>query len=168
MSAAVFDSPPPVDDPTAIPLPELRAMLRRWARGIYPGEAAVELLIAHDRWLRRRDFLTRCVFVCDRWDENDPVMAGLDWSQVAAAVDPAGSIQPGEGFPASASEIKVLAVVASLAGAPLRQSLRDLIVGLDVSNTRRVLDAVAHAGGWHEHQITATITGTVGRDGDRS
>lgn len=141
-----------------IELEELHARLRAWAAGIYAGEAAVELLITHDVWLRRRDFRDRCVIACEPWDD-EPAMAALDWSAVAGVVDPAGSIQPGEHLPASSSEKAVLALVASLAGAPLRQSLRDLITGLDETNTRLVLHAIARAAGWHDHDTSATVTG---------
>ncbi|MGH3224522.1 MAG: hypothetical protein ACRDPY_38550 [Streptosporangiaceae bacterium] len=43
---------PPHDD-TALPL---HAALRAWARGIYPDEAGVELLIGHATFLHRSDF----------------------------------------------------------------------------------------------------------------
>jgi hypothetical protein len=43
-------------------VPQLQARLRRWTFGHDPHvRAAVELLITHDVWLRRRDFLTAAV-----------------------------------------------------------------------------------------------------------
>lgn len=164
MTAATRDSAdtPVTDprDPTRLDLDRLQSMLRTWCRGIPAGEAAVELLIAHDYWLRRRDFVARCVHLCEQWRGDDPVMAALDWSAVAEIVDPAGSIQPGEHLDAGDSDKAVLTIVASLAGVPLRKSLRDLLDGLDWANTGWALQAFAHANRWHTHRIAAPITGT--------
>jgi hypothetical protein len=49
---------------TRLPAEEPIARLRRWTAHHDPHvTAAVELLISHDRWLRRRDFLTAAVHV---------------------------------------------------------------------------------------------------------
>ena len=41
--------------------PPVAGQLRAWARGIYPDEAAVELLISHATFLRRADFTSRFI-----------------------------------------------------------------------------------------------------------
>jgi hypothetical protein len=40
---------------------EITAGLRAWAAGDRLNTAAVELLITHETWLRRRDFLDACI-----------------------------------------------------------------------------------------------------------
>lgn len=152
MSATPYDGavPDPVEvtDPSRIPLDGLHAMLRAGVEGNSAQEAAIELLIRHDHWLRRRDFLTRCVIVSDRWlDWNMPPMAAVDWHAVAECIHPGRSLQPGEGLAGSASEIAVLTLAASLAGKPSRLSLRELLAGLGRDHVYAVLDATAHANG---------------------
>ena len=144
-------------DPTTLEPDELAPMLRAWAKGLYTTEAAVELLIAHDHWLRRRDFLGRCTWACtDGWLGGETVpMAGIDWDTVAAAT----SLSNQNGLAGSSSEVQVLQLAASLAGATMQDSLLGLLAGLDQANTRFVLQAIAHRQGWHEHGITADITG---------
>src|SRR5919206_4978256 len=97
-------------DPTKLASAQLAPMLRAWAAGLYPSEAAVELLIAHGSWMRRRDFLTALVDVVDDgWGPRGEVVptASVDWERV-------------EGFlahaHASSSEAAVLRLAASLAG----------------------------------------------------
>lgn len=165
-------APEPVDvgDPTRLPLDELQRLLRAWVNGHPAGEAAVELLITHDVWLRRQAFLARCVVLGDRWaGEDDPPTAALDWSVIAHAVDPARSLQPGEALGGSHAEMTVLAVAVSLVGAPLRVSLRELLTGLDPATTRLVLTAVAHAAGWRidTHITSATRTSGGAEAGGR-
>ena len=60
----------------------MRAGLRAHARGLYCGQAAVELLIGHDRWLGREDFVGRFVQV----GGQPPVgWAWVDWQAVVTA-----------------------------------------------------------------------------------
>jgi hypothetical protein len=157
-------TPEPVEvtDPARLPLAELHRLLREWVAGYIAGEAAVELLITHDVWLRRPEFLTRCVVVGDRWaGEDDPPTAALDWSAVAHAVDPARSLQPGEALGGTHAEMTVLAVAVSLVGAALRVSLRDLLTGLDQATTRLIVTEISHAAGWRvdTHVTAAVVTG---------
>src|SRR3954470_7045680 len=128
-------------------------MLRAWASGMFASEAAVELLIAHDVWPRRRDFLFTLVdAVDDGWGPRGTVvpMASIDWDRVEPFLVSA---------PASTSEISVLRCAASLAGAARSVPLRDATKGLDETNAALVLDAVAHRCGWHERGTAALITG---------
>jgi hypothetical protein len=141
-------------DPTTLTVEELAPMLRAWAVGIYAGEAAVELLIAHDSWLRRRDFLSTLVdAVVDGWGPEGVIvpMASIDWDRVEAFLATA---------PASSSEAAILRLAASLAGATNTTPLRDLTGGLDDANAALVLDALAHRYGWHERGTARLVTGT--------
>ncbi|MPZ67526.1 MAG: hypothetical protein GEU83_19205 [Pseudonocardiaceae bacterium] len=131
-----------VTDPAGVSLDDLHAMLRSGVRGVPAEELAVELLINHDHWLYRRDFLTRCVVIADRWlDWDVPPMAVIDWNAVVEAIAPGRSLQPGEGLTGSSSEIAVLTVAAGLAGKPSPHSLRELLAPLD-STTGRVVREV--------------------------
>jgi hypothetical protein len=130
-------------------------MLRAWANGLFASEAAVELLIAHDVWPRRRDFrFTLVDAVDDGWGPLGAVvpMASIDWDSVEAFLVSA---------PASRSEISVLRLAASLAGATVSRPLHDATAGLDETNTTLLLNAIAHRCGWHERGITQVITGTL-------
>jgi len=140
-------------DPTTLTSEELAAMLRAWASGLFPSEASVQLLIAHDVWLHRRDFrLTLVDAVDDGWGPKGTVvpMASIDWDRVEAFLVSA---------PASTSEVSVLRLAASLAGTAISVPLRDATKGLDETNAALVLDAVAHRCGWHERGTARLITG---------
>lgn len=114
----------------------LHAALRAWARGIYPTEAAVELLIrsglarAGDPWVQPGD---------------DPGWWWLDTDALRAALD--------EGTHHSGGERRVLSVVASLGGhSPDGFALSEALPGLDRNHLALVLAALAHAAGSHEHR----------------
>jgi hypothetical protein len=142
-------------DPTTLTADELAPMLRAWASGLFASEAAVELLIAHDVWARRRDFLFTLVdAVDDGWAPRGAVvpMTAIDWDRVEALLASA---------PASRSEISVLRLAASLAGSTVSRPLHDATAGLDETNTTLVLNAIAHRCGWHERGTTRLITGTL-------
>jgi hypothetical protein len=139
-------------DPTTL-TPDLEPMLQAWATGLHAGEAAVGLLIAHGTWLRRRDFLRTAVdAIDDGWGPRGCIlpMAAVDWDAV-------------EDFRREASgprsELATLRLAASLAGANVRAPLCELTAGLDDTNSRHVLDALAHRFGWHERGTTHTVTG---------
>lgn len=140
---------PPTDHRTLV------ADLRAWAKGDYRTEAAVDLLAAHHVWLHRPDFTDRCVHTTD----TQLVDAGLP--RVWVDIDETGRVAGGGpgSLPASMSELQVLALAASLANAPVDRPLHDLLSGLDDRNIALVLDAVAHAAGWHETGHTHTTTG---------
>jgi hypothetical protein len=141
-------------DPTTLTPTQLAPMLRAWAAGLYPGEATVELLIAHGRWLRRRDFLASLVdAVDDGWGPRGEVvpMASIDWERVEIFLAQAV---------VSSSEAAVLRFAASLAGVPGGPSVLEMTASLDDVNTGLMLEALAHRCGWHEHGAIKTITGT--------
>jgi hypothetical protein len=106
--------------------------LRGWARGLYPAEAAVELLL--------RCFGGR--FAGPGWPWLQADARGGWW------LDP--DVLDAESGVLSSGEQSMLAVVASLAGGP-RVDLADVVTGLDRVNLELVLAAVSHAGGSHDH-----------------
>lgn len=108
----------------------VEAGLRAWAMGLYPTEAAVELLI--------RGFGAR-----GPW-----VQPAEDGSRFYLDTDLL--LSEGVEGPYSGGERRVLAVVASLLGvAPV--DLSEALPGLDREKVALVLAAVAHAAGSHEH-----------------
>lgn len=113
---------------------ELVAGLEVGARGIYPQEAAVALLVGHGQWLRRADFVSQCVDVVERSEESSGPMAFVDW-RAALAAD----------LPSSASERQVLELAAELAGEDSGDPLGDLVTGLDEVNLGLVVQAFVYA-----------------------
>lgn len=114
--------------------PPLASPLRAWARGIYPDEAGVGLLIGHDVFLHRADFTSRFISAPD----DGTGLAVIDWPAAITALD--------AGLPCSGSENRMLRLAASLAsGIPV--SLRDALTGLDNHNISLVITAVQHASG---------------------
>jgi hypothetical protein len=112
--------------------------LRAHARGLYHAEAAVELLIGHQRWLGCEEFVDRFVSVGQAM-VGEVVLAVVDWQ---AAVEAMG----GGGLPCSRSEGCVLRIAASIAGGVL-VDLGDCLSSLDDTNVGLVVEAVLHANG---------------------
>jgi hypothetical protein len=125
--------PKPMITPAAAE-PLLAGQLRAWARGIYPDEAGVELLIGHAVFLDRADFTSRFISTPRSGHE----LAIIDWPAAIAALD--------DSLPCSGSENRMLRLAASLAdGIPV--SLRDALTGIDDRGIRLVIKAVLHASG---------------------
>jgi hypothetical protein len=145
-------------DVTNIDHQRLAPMLRAWAEGLPSAQAAVELVIAHGVWTRRLDFLGTLVdAVSDGWGRagtTEP-MASIDWDGVEDFLATA---------PASSSEIAVLRLAASLAGAKVGVPLRDMTSCLDDTNGALFLNALAHRYGWHERGRSQVITGSFTTD----
>jgi hypothetical protein len=116
--------------------------LRESARGVYPLEAGVELLIAHAAWLQRDDFLDAFLDAFLHTDTSiidGSKLASIDWNRAITALDTST-------LPCSSGEQRMLRLAASIAdGTPV--SLRDTLTGLDHRNTRLVITAVLHASG---------------------
>ena len=145
------DCPP--TDPAALPgpvitpaagQPPLAAQLRAWARGIYPDEAGVELLIGHAVFLDRADFTSRFISI----PGGGAGLAVIDWPAAVAALD--------DSLPCSGGENRMLRLAASLAaGIPV--NLRDALTGIDDHGIQLVINAVRHASGhrppseFHDH-----------------
>lgn len=111
---------------------QLADALRAWAKGIYPTEAGVELLIrtrlatSGHRWVQRNSDFP------DRW--------WIDADQINA--DTIGVYSGGQQ--------RVLRIAAALLGGQPVDLYRD-VPGLDREHLGLVLAAIAHAGGSHEH-----------------
>ena len=117
--------------------------LRRWARGAYAEEAAVELLA---RAFGGRFASTRYRWVreCDR--------PGWFWLDGERLIDGTGVLSGGER--------RVLSVVGSLVSGGSLTDLDGLLAGLDRTNLELVLAALAHAAGSHE-QVDARVEGDL-------
>jgi hypothetical protein len=112
--------------------------LRAWARGIYPDEAGIELLIEHATFLGRRDFTDR--FVQAEWRRDGQAeVASIDWIAALIALD------SGE-LACSSGEARVLRFAASLgSGSPV--NLADTTAGVDRRTGDMFSRAVLHANG---------------------
>jgi hypothetical protein len=111
-------------------LDELIDALQAQAQGVHTVEAAVDLLVGHREWLRRRDFRDELV------DGPRDGYAFIDWPAVPAFLEHAGC---------SGGEGRILRIAAELVGVDTGHGLDELLTGLDEINGRLVLDAVAHA-----------------------
>ena len=108
---------------------------------MYRAEAAVELLIGHEWWLHRDDFVNAFVGTDQAPVSGTPV-AFVDWPAAVAALDAAR-------LPCSRSEAQILRVAASIAaGVPV--DVGGALVGLDERTARLVAAAVLHAVGGGE------------------
>jgi hypothetical protein len=115
----------------------LAPSLRACARGIYPDEAAIELLIGHGTFLDRDDF-TRHI-TGEHGRPGGAAHAAIDWTAATTALD-AGTL------PCSGGERRIFRLAASLA-AGLPVNLRDALTGLDEHNLRLAISAFTHASG---------------------
>jgi len=123
----------------------LARSLRACARGIYPDEAAVELLISNGTFLHRDDFTGR--FIGHGTSISDgTMMAAIDWEAAITALS-------GGELPCSGGERRILILSASLAvGIPA--DLRDATTGLDRRNLSHLLTAIRHASGERPRTMT--------------
>jgi hypothetical protein len=108
------------------------ADLRRWAKGLYALEAAVELLV---RSFDGRFAQHGCPWIV----ESESGRFWLDAEQIGAF---AGGLSGGER--------RVLAVVQALATDEPWHDLAE-VAGLERRHQALLLAAIAHAGGSHEH-----------------
>jgi hypothetical protein len=116
--------------------PPLAGPLRACARGIYPDQAAVELLISHDTFLRRADFTSR--LISTHASSDGTTLAAIDWTAAITALDTT--------LPCSGGEQRMLRLAASL-GDGIPVNLRDALTGIDGHGIQLVLQAVLHAAG---------------------
>ena len=126
--------------------PPLADQLRAWARGIYPDEAGVELLIDHATFLHRADFTSR--FITTTSSSDSIGLAAVDWVAAITALEAS--------LPCSGGEQRMLRLAASLAGG-IPVNLRDALTGIDDCGIQHVIKAVQHASGrrpspgFHDH-----------------
>jgi hypothetical protein len=123
---------------------DLAEAIRAWAKGWLPTEAAAELLITHQGWLLREDFLQVAVEV--RWEPfRGREVAAIDFAAAADAVQGV--------LPCSDGERQVLLVAASIAeGIPV--DLREAALCLDAVNAARAAQAVCQAAGRRVQVVT--------------
>jgi len=117
---------------------EVHEALRRWAKGLYPLEAGVELLM--------QSFDGRFANPSQPWVQqgDDP---GWWWIEVEQMTeDNYGALSGGE--------TRLLRIAASLLGGP-PVDLSSNLAGLDREHLQRVLAAIAQAGGGHAHSQVA-------------
>ena len=117
--------------------------LRAWARGVYPSEAATELLI--------RAFDGR--FAEPGWPWIHPTAQDhwIDFSTIGEQI--AGL---------SGGEQRFLRIAASIGSTDATVNLGDCLTGLDRPRLQLVLAAVAYAAGSHEdHEVTRRPNGTL-------
>ena len=123
---------------------DLHTGLRAWARGIYPLEAGVELLIRTGLADRLREPVVG--------PSDDGRLYWLDRAEYAARVLDSGTNSGGER--------RLFAIAGSLLEVrPV--DLSDAVSGIDRAHVDVVLAAVAHASGSHEH--SAIEVGEGGR-----
>jgi hypothetical protein len=117
----------------------LAAALRAHAEGLYCAQAAVELLIGHQRWLCREDFVGRFVRLVPHV-AGDGVLAVVAWRAAVRALSTGR-------LPCSGGEGRVLRIAASIAeGVPV--DLAECLSTIDSVNIGLVVDAVYRAGGY--------------------
>jgi hypothetical protein len=75
---------------TPLPYEPPRAALRACAEGLYPAEAAAELLISHASWLCRDDFRNGFVDAGTSITDGTTLMAAIDWPAAITALDEGG------------------------------------------------------------------------------
>ncbi len=132
-------------DPDPGSFAALAAALRASASGLYCAEAGIELLIAHQSWLRRSDFTTACI-TTGHGLEDGTVTAVIDWDTAIGALD-SGDLA------CSGGESRMLRLAASIAGG-IPADLREALPGLDRANLALAATAVVHAGGHRGAGIT--------------
>jgi len=112
---------------------EIESAVREWARGTYPTEAGVELLIRQGRAIYKN-----APWITEN-ESTAPRMASID---VDALLDASGAWSGGEQ--------RIVRIAASLLGGPPIR-LDDEVSGIDRKHLELVLAAIAHANGSHEH-----------------
>jgi hypothetical protein len=139
-----MNTPPPVN----LTAEDVTIGLRVAAAGSYPAEAAVELLIRHQGWLMRPEFVATCVYALD--DEGQAL--AVDWAAVVENVAEAD---------APPADRTVARIAAQLGADPFDPeaaqavstvgSLALLLASLNRSQVDLVLAAISHAAGTHDH-----------------
>ena len=132
---------------------DLSTRLRANAKGSHPAEAAIELLIRSDVWLRRSGFRAACVKTRGPTEEypHHEVGAYLDWDAVGNALTASTDGQPVPEWlgVCSGGERRLIRIAHDIADGPMSD-----VGALDRGNVALVVAAVSHASGAHEHGNT--------------
>lgn len=118
--------------------PSLARALRACAAGLYPAEAAAELLIA-TTWMHRSDFRDGYIHAGISTTGNTTPMAATDWATAITDLR-AGRLS------CSGSERRLLSLAASL-GDGIPVDLQDALASLDNTSLDLVTTAIRHAAG---------------------
>jgi len=149
---------------TTITAEDLYARLRENAKGLYPLEAATELLIRDGTWLRRGGFLAACVQTWGPTEAEPHLRAGASvmWGVVGEALAAMRSVDqdcPEWLGASSGGERRMIAIAYEIAEGSMSE-----VCGLGRNGQELVLAAIAHGGGSHEHKgspFTQEADGTV-------
>lgn len=125
------------------PIDELAAALYEHAAGSLADTAAVNLVIAHGVWLRRRDFQEEFLHARTCHPTCPPTVA-IRWR---AAITALGQGQ----LPGSGSEANLLRIAASI-GTDLPVRLRHVLGSFDQRNITLITDAITAANGTEPHR----------------
>lgn len=125
------------------PSDELAAALYQHAAGSLADTAAVNLVVAHGVWLRRRDFQEQ--FLLARYCH--PTCAPSVAIRWRAAIEALGQGR----LPCSGSEANLLRIAASL-GTDLPVRLRRALGNFDNRNITAITDAITLANGTQPHR----------------
>ncbi|MDG9704086.1 hypothetical protein [Streptomyces sp. DH37] len=117
---------------------KLADTLKARADGVPTLRAAIGLLVSHGLWTNR--LAERPGLLLIDYSGPAPEPYGVDWVKVIEALD-------AKDLPASGGELRILALAASLAHPGARIPLGDAVTGLDATNLRLVLHAIATANG---------------------
>ncbi len=125
------------------PIDELAAALYEHATGSHADTAAVNLVIAHEVWLRRRDFQEE--FLRARYCH--PTCAPTVTIRWRAAITALGQGQ----LPCSSSEANLLRIAAAI-GTDLPVRLRAALGNFDARNITLIAEAITAANGTEPHR----------------
>jgi len=125
------------------PIDELAAALHEHASGNLADTAAVNLIIAHEVWLRRRDFAEQFLLARYCHPTCAPTVA-IRWK---AAITALGQGQ----LPCTGSQANLLRIAASI-GTDLPVRLRHTLGNFDQRNITLVTDAITAANGTQPHR----------------
>jgi hypothetical protein len=131
---------------TTLPTSDLADLLRAWTAGISSTEAAIELLIAHDVWVHRPDFVAACIESYAAYDsQHDDLVpvALIHFETIPTFVATCQCL---------AVDRRVLLIVAAIANECPNSQLGEMIIDLDGASAGLVLGAIAGPNGSHEHR----------------
>lgn len=139
--------------PSGLSYDKLAEALRRGALRNWSEEAAVEILIGQQRWLRRPDFAKFIDYhpadpTCPHEFFTQEDCAFIEWRRLSRQV---------KKLPATDNERRLLECVLSIAGVT-KVDLSELS-GIDEPSIGLLLNAIARVSGWHDRGHSAKITG---------